>query len=118
MLLLRYSNFMPELSKPSCRHRGRRRGLDQNIFGLAAIGAGIHAQRAADGAGNAELEFEPADVRRRRRFRDALVERGRAGAYDVAIGRDVTPKPRGDRRITTPGKPRSRTIMLEPTPMQ
>ena len=30
----------------------------------------------------------------------------------------TSPKPRGDRRITTPGKPPSRTIRFEPTPMQ
>ena len=33
--------------------------LDQHVLGLAAIGAGIHPQRAADGAGNAEEEFQP-----------------------------------------------------------
>src|SRR5437879_5679817 len=31
--------------------------LDQHVPGLAAIGAGIHPQRAADGAGNAEEEL-------------------------------------------------------------
>ena len=89
--------------------------LDQDILGLAAIGAGIHAQRAADGAGNAEEEFQPADVGRRRRLRHALVERGGAGADDIALAL-VSPKPRGDSRITTPGMPPSRTIRLEPTP--
>ena len=61
-------------------------GLDQDILGLGAIGAGVHAQRAADGAGNAEEEFQPADIGRRRRLRHALVERGRAGADDIAVG--------------------------------
>ena len=80
---------MPALSKmcilsPSRPTRAR---LDQNIFGLAAIGAGVHPQRAADGAGNAEVEFEPANVAPRPRFRDALVERGGAGAHGVAIDR-------------------------------
>ena len=37
-------------------------GLDQDVLGLAAIGAGIHAQRAADRAGNAEEEFHAADI--------------------------------------------------------
>ena len=60
--------------------------LDQDILGLGAIGAGIHAQRAADGAGNAEEEFQPADIGRRRRFRHALVECGGAGADDIAVG--------------------------------
>src|SRR5260370_1065724 len=59
--------------------------LDQDILGLGAVGAGIHAQRAADGAGNAEEKFQPADVGRRRRLRHALVERGRAGADDIAL---------------------------------
>src|SRR5215216_654868 len=36
--------------------------LDQNVLGLVAIGAGIHPQRAADGAGDAEEEFHAADV--------------------------------------------------------
>ena len=61
-------------------------GLDQHILGLGAIGAGVHAQRAADGAGNAEEEFQPADIGRRRRFGHALVERRRAGADDIAVG--------------------------------
>src|SRR3984893_11567209 len=58
--------------------------LDQNILGFSAIGAGVHAQRAADGAGNAEEEFQPADIGRCRSLRDALVERTRAGADDIA----------------------------------
>ena len=62
------------------------RCLDQHVLGLAAIGSGVHAQRAADGAGNAEQEFEAADIRRRRCFRDALVKRGRACGHDVTLG--------------------------------
>ncbi len=58
--------------------------LDQNILGLTAVGAGVHAQRAADGAGNAEEKFEPTNVGRGRGFRHALVERSSAGANDVA----------------------------------
>ena len=80
-----------------------------------AIGAGIHAQRAADGAGNAEIEFEPGEIGRRRRLRHALVERGRTGGDDVAFAL-ASPKPRGASRITTPGRPPSRTIKFEPTP--
>src|SRR6266436_9349641 len=60
--------------------------LDQNILGFSAIGAGVHAQRAADGAGNAEEEFQPADIGRYRCLGDALVERSRTGADDIAIG--------------------------------
>ena len=59
-------------------------GLDQNVLGLAAIGAGIHPQRAADGAGNAEEEFHAADIGGCRGLRHALVERGRARADDIA----------------------------------
>ena len=59
-------------------------GLDQHVLGLAAIGAGIHPQRAADGAGNAEEEFHAADVGGCRGLGHALVERGRARADDVA----------------------------------
>ena len=60
--------------------------LDQHVLGLGAVGAGIHAQRAADGAGDAEEEFQPAEIGRRRRLGDALVERGGAGADDIAVG--------------------------------
>ncbi len=59
--------------------------LDQDVLGFGAVGAGVHAQRAADGAGNAEEEFQPADIGRRCGLGDALVERGSAGADDVAI---------------------------------
>ena len=69
-------------------------GLDQHILGLAAIGAGIHAQRAADGAGNAEEKFQPGEIGRRCCFRHALVERGGARGHDIAFG-TVSPKPRG-----------------------
>ena len=59
--------------------------VEQNILGLAAIGAGIHAQRAADGAGNAEEKFKPADIGGGRGFRHTLVERGGASADDIAL---------------------------------
>ena len=45
-----------------------------------AIGAGIHAQRAADGAGNAGEEFQAGDARLGRRARDVEVERRGTGA--------------------------------------
>ena len=54
--------------------------LDQHVLGLAAIGAGVHAQRAADGAGNAAQECEPGDAGLLRRPRDASVQHRRAGA--------------------------------------
>jgi hypothetical protein len=58
--------------------------LDQHVLGLAAIGARIHAQRTADGAGNTEIEFEPADIGGGRHFRHALVERGSSSGDDIA----------------------------------
>ena len=61
-------------------------------------------------------EFHAADIGGCRRLRHALVERGRACADDIALGSGVSPNARGDRRITTPAMPPSRTIRLEPTP--
>ena len=58
--------------------------LDQHVLGLAAIGARIHAQRATDGAGNAEVEFEPADIGGGGNLRHALVEGGGSRGDDVA----------------------------------
>ena len=52
--------------------------LNQHVLGLGAVGAGIHAQRAADGAGNAEIEFKAGEIGRCRGFRHALVERSGA----------------------------------------
>ena len=40
----------------------------------------------------------------------------RVGGPAQVLFTPVSPKARGDRRITTPGKPPSRTIRLEPTP--
>src|SRR5262249_490241 len=40
-----------------------RLGLDQRVLGLAAVGAGVHAQRAPNRAGNAPVEGEPGDAR-------------------------------------------------------
>ncbi|MGY4481580.1 hypothetical protein ACVWWR_000771 [Bradyrhizobium sp. LM3.2] len=58
--------------------------LDQHVLGLTAIGARIHAQRPADRAGNAEVEFEPADIGGSGDFRHALVERGGSSCDDIA----------------------------------
>src|SRR6267378_3420840 len=60
--------------------------FEQNVFGFRTIGACVHAQRAADSAGNAVEKFEPADIGSRRRLRHALVERSSTGADDIAIG--------------------------------
>ncbi len=68
--------------------------LDQDIAGLAAVGAGIHPQRAADGAGDAEEEFHAADTGGRRGLRHALVERGGAGADDIAGRTGLAESPR------------------------
>ena len=54
--------------------------LDQHVLGLAAVGAGIHAQRAADRAGNAAIEGEAGDAGIGRRARDLHVGHGGAGA--------------------------------------
>ena len=54
--------------------------LDQAVLGLAAVRAGVHAQRAADRAGNAAIEGKPGDAGIRRRARDLHVGHGRAGA--------------------------------------
>ena len=58
--------------------------LDQHILGLAAVRAGIHAQRAADRAGDAAIEGEPGDAGIRRRARELDVGHGGARAQAVA----------------------------------
>ena len=55
--------------------------LDQRILGLAPIGAAVHAQRAADGAGNAAQEGEPGNAGFLRRARDLDVGHRGAGAH-------------------------------------
>ena len=66
-----------------------RIGMREHLRHVAAIGAGIHAQRAADGAGNAGQEFEPADAGIARRQRDVEVERAGAGFDRAAGGADL-----------------------------
>ena len=51
--------------------------LDDAFARLDAVGAGIHAQRAADGAGNAVIEMKAADAGLERQRRDALVRASR-----------------------------------------
>ena len=65
------------------------RGLDEHVLQLAAIAAGIHAQRAADGAGHAAQEFETGDPGIGRGARHGGIERGRAGADARALDRDL-----------------------------
>ena len=62
--------------------------LDQRVLGLAAIGAAVHAQRAADRAGNAAKEREPGDAGLLRRARDLHVGHAGAGA-DARVGLDL-----------------------------
>ena len=81
---------------------------------LAAIGAGIHAQRAADRAGNAGQELEPGQRRLARRQRDVEVERAGAGHDLVAVDGDVGEAAhQADHHA---GTPPSRTSRFEPTP--
>ena len=53
---------------------------DEAVLRLAAVRAGVHAQRAADRTRNAAIECKPADTRFRRRPRDLDVGHSRAGA--------------------------------------
>ena len=59
-------------------------GLDQHVLGLAAVRAGVHAQRAADRARDAAIEGEAGDAGIRRRARELDVGHSRAGAQPVA----------------------------------
>ena len=59
--------------------------LDQHVLGLAAIGAAVHAQRAADGAGNAAQKRQPRDAGLLRRARHHDVEHGGAGDDAMAV---------------------------------
>ena len=87
--------------------------LDQHVLGLAAIGAAVHAQRAADRAGNAAQEREPGEAGLLRRPRDPDVRHRGAGADALALDLDVAET--AAERMTTPGTPPSRTIRLEPS---
>ena len=58
--------------------------FDQHVLGLAAVRAGIHAQRAADRARDAAIEGEARDAGIRCGARDLHVGHGRAGAQAVA----------------------------------
>ncbi len=54
--------------------------LDEHVLDLASVAAGVHAQRAADGAGHAAQEFEPGDAGIGGGTRHRGIERGRTGA--------------------------------------
>ncbi len=65
-----------------------RARLDQRVLGLASISAAIHAQRAADAAGNAAHERQSGDAGLLRRARDFDVGHRRAGAHVQAFDGD------------------------------
>ena len=56
------------------------RGLDEDVLDLASAAAGVHLERAADGAGNAAQEFQPRDAAVRRSARQCGIERRGASA--------------------------------------
>ena len=58
--------------------------LDQPLARLDAVGAGVHAERAADRAGDAVEEGEAAEPLLQREGGEALVGQRRAGADAVA----------------------------------
>ena len=59
-------------------------GLDQHLLGLAAVRAGVHAQRASDRSRHAAIEGKPGNPGVRRRARELRVGHGGAGAQAVA----------------------------------
>jgi len=65
--------------------RNRR---NQHVLELAAIGAGVHAQPAAERAGDAGEEFEPGDPDLGREQRDVEVESPSTGHDLVALDGD------------------------------
>ena len=69
--------------------RSTRVGLDQHVLDLAAVGAGVHAQRAADRAGNADQELQPGDAGVAPRAGDVDVERAGAGDDVAPVGLDA-----------------------------
>ena len=66
-----------------------RARFDQRVLGLAAIGAAVHAQRAADTAGNAAHERQAGDAGLLRRARDFDVGHRRAGADARVLDGDI-----------------------------
>ena len=89
--------------------------VDEAILDLRAIGAGVHAQRAADRARNAAQEAEGRRRRPWRRRAPAFMSRAAAPASTFSPSMAISSNARPS-RITTPGKPPSRTRRLEPAP--
>ena len=63
--------------------------LDQHILEFAAIRPGVHAQPAADSAGNAREKFHAGDAGLARRQRDIEIERAGASDNIRAVDRDI-----------------------------
>src|SRR3546814_12287989 len=81
---------------------------DQDILDLAAIGAAVHADEAADGAGDRAEKFEPRDTRIARgrghedaRCAAATAERYRIDSFDLA---ERLAEPDNDTRETAIGR--------------
>ena len=66
-----------------------RLGRKKNLRQVALVGAGIHAQRTTDRAGNAAQELESGQRMIAGRQRDVEIERARAGHDLVAFDRDA-----------------------------
>src|SRR4029450_12515678 len=62
-----------------------RARLDENLFRLAPMRAAIHAERAADAAGNAAIEGEACDPRVGGRARHFHVRHGSAGSHPITV---------------------------------
>ena len=62
-----------------------RLGPLHHILHLAAVGPGVHGQRAADGAGNAAEEFEAGEAGLKRRLSDVGVQGAGADAEPFAV---------------------------------
>ena len=61
---------------------------NENILRLTAMGAGVHAQGAADGAGNAREKFETCDAEFGGALGDESIRRRRADAQAMALFHD------------------------------
>uniref|UniRef100_A0A0N4Z3P8 LigA n=1 Tax=Parastrongyloides trichosuri TaxID=131310 RepID=A0A0N4Z3P8_PARTI len=66
-------------------------GGHQHVLRLRAVTARVHRQGAADGAGDARIEFQPGDARLGRGARHHAVQRARARRDGVALGRHLAP---------------------------
>ena len=80
----------PELVRPAAALTGRadHEGLGEHVAHLAAVGAGVHAHRAAGGAGDRAPELDPREPPPGRALDDRR-ERGAAAADDpIAVALD------------------------------